>query len=35
MIAAGLTVTEDVANDALAIAGAKQGAKPGWKMKGS
>jgi bifunctional UDP-N-acetylglucosamine pyrophosphorylase / glucosamine-1-phosphate N-acetyltransferase len=30
-IAAGLTVTEDVTNDALVIAGAKQVVKLGWK----
>jgi bifunctional UDP-N-acetylglucosamine pyrophosphorylase / glucosamine-1-phosphate N-acetyltransferase len=34
-IAAGSTVTEDVENDALVIARAKQVVKPGWKMKGS
>ncbi len=34
-IAAGSTVTEDVADDALVIARAKQVVKPGWKLKGS
>jgi bifunctional UDP-N-acetylglucosamine pyrophosphorylase / glucosamine-1-phosphate N-acetyltransferase len=32
-IAAGSTITEDVANDALAIARAKQVVKSGWKLK--
>ncbi|MDX2216742.1 MAG: bifunctional UDP-N-acetylglucosamine diphosphorylase/glucosamine-1-phosphate N-acetyltransferase GlmU [Oculatellaceae cyanobacterium bins.114] len=32
-IAAGSTVTEDVPNDALAIARSRQVVKPGWRMK--
>lgn len=32
-IAAGSTVTEDVANDCLVIARARQVVKPGWKLK--
>ncbi|MFM8004292.1 MAG: bifunctional UDP-N-acetylglucosamine diphosphorylase/glucosamine-1-phosphate N-acetyltransferase GlmU, partial [Dolichospermum sp.] len=32
-IAAGSTVTEDIADDALVIARSRQVVKPGWKMK--
>jgi bifunctional UDP-N-acetylglucosamine pyrophosphorylase/glucosamine-1-phosphate N-acetyltransferase len=32
-IAAGSTVTKDVADDALVIARSRQVVKPGWKMK--